>query len=316
MPHAQRLVDRARDVVDELTGLTSIAFTHYWQGRHLLAQECLDRALPLYRTDTFQRYAREYGYDGGIFAFGYAMWNLWALGKAELAEARYAEMLQHAGRSPDPHALAASLSWGMSLAEARRDPRELSLRAQRLVEVANEQKLYLWLAVGLCGLGAAQTLTGKPDAGVEMIGQGLDVARLIGARTVESYYRVQLLHARLQQRAVDEGLACAEETLALCRDGLAQCHTGEVLRLKGELLRAGGRHDEGLALLREALAFSQGTGALGWELRAAVSLARALADAGARDGARGVLEPVYRRLEEGLDDGDALEARALLDDLG
>jgi tetratricopeptide (TPR) repeat protein len=142
------------------------------------------------------------------------------------------------------------------------------------------------------------------------------VARLIGARTVESYYRVQLLHARLQQRAVDEGLACAEETLALCRDGLAQCHTGEVLRLKGELLRAGGRHDEGLALLREALAFSQGTGALGWELRAAVSLARALADAGARDGARGVLEPVYRRLEEGLDDGDALEARALLDDLG
>ena len=46
------------------------------------------------------------------------------------------------------------------------------------------------------------------------------------------------------------------------------------------------------------------------------SLARALADAGTRDGARGVLEPVYRRLEEGLDDGDALEARALLDDLG
>ena len=34
-----------------------------------------------YRGDEFQRYAREYGYDGGIFSYAYAGWNLWALGQ-------------------------------------------------------------------------------------------------------------------------------------------------------------------------------------------------------------------------------------------
>jgi predicted ATPase len=93
------------------------------------------------------------------------------------------------------------------------------------------------------------------------------------------------------------------------------CHQGEVLRLRGELLRADGRASEALATLREALGFSHGNGALGWELRSAVSLARLLAEQGKRAEARAVLEPVYRRLDEGLDDGDVLEARGLLDAL-
>jgi TOMM system kinase/cyclase fusion protein len=316
LPHARRLAEHPRDVVDELTGLATVAFRDYWHGRHVEAQALLERAIPLYRQEAFRRYAREYGYDGGIFAFGYATWNLWALGKPERAETAYAEMMEHAGRSPDPHALAAALSWGTALSEARRDVRELALRAQRLVEVAGEQKLYLWLAVGLFGMGAVQTLTGTPDAAVDTIGQALDVTRLIGARTLESYYAPHLLHARLQQGRIAEGLALAEQTLALCRDGLAVCHTGEVLRLQGELLRADGRPDEALATLRKALAFSSTNGALGWELRAATSLARALAERGDSRAARGVLAPVYRRLDEGLEDGDALAARGFLEGLG
>jgi tetratricopeptide (TPR) repeat protein len=314
-PHARRLAEQPRDVVDELTGRATIAFTEFWRGRHAAAQVLLDQAMPLYRQDAFRRYAREYGYDGGIFVFGYSTWNLWMLGKPERAETAYVEMLEHASRSPDPHALAAALSWGTALAEARRDVRELALRAQRLVDTAGEQKLYLWLAIGLCGLGAVQTLTGTPDAAVETIGQGLDVARLIGARTVESYYGIYLLHARLQQRGIAEGLALADQTVATCNETLAMCHQGEVLRLRGELLRADGRASEALATLREALGFSHGNGALGWELRSAVSLARLLAEQGKRAEARAVLEPVYRRLDEGLDDGDVLEARGLLDAL-
>ena len=51
-------------------------------------------------------------------------------------------------------------------------------------------------------------------------------------------------------------------------------------------------------------------------MRAAVSLARLLADQGRRDEARELLAPIYGRFSEGFDTPDLREAKALLDGLG
>lgn len=52
------------------------------------------------------------------------------------------------------------------------------------------------------------------------------------------------------------------------------------------------------------------------ELRAAMSLARLLAERGRRDDARGALAPVYGWFTEGLDSADLVAAKTLLADLG
>ena len=55
--------------------------------------------------------------------------------------------------------------------------------------------------------------------------------------------------------------------------------------------------------------------AKGWELRAAMSMARLWRDQGKREEARELLAPVYGWFTEGFDTLDLKEAKALLDEL-
>jgi predicted ATPase len=57
-------------------------------------------------------------------------------------------------------------------------------------------------------------------------------------------------------------------------------------------------------------------GALFWELRVALSLARLLRGQGRSADAGGILQPVYDRFTEGFETADLRSARALLDALG
>jgi predicted ATPase len=65
---------------------------------------------------------------------------------------------------------------------------------------------------------------------------------------------------------------------------------------------------------RTAIAREQRT--RGFELRAAVSLARLLSDHDRRSEARDLLAPVYGWFTEGFDTQDLKQAKALLDELG
>ena len=56
-------------------------------------------------------------------------------------------------------------------------------------------------------------------------------------------------------------------------------------------------------------------GALFWELRIAISLARLLRGQGRSADAVGILQPVYDRFTGGFDTADLREARSLLEEL-
>jgi hypothetical protein len=68
--------------------------------------------------------------------------------------------------------------------------------------------------------------------------------------------------------------------------------------------------------LRQALAVSRQQDARGWELQAAVCLARLWLDRGDRGAASDLLAPIYRWFSEGFDTPDLRNARMLLDALG
>ncbi len=97
--------------------------------------------------------------------------------------------------------------------------------------------------------------------------------------------------------------------------GAAGWCSAEILRASAETLLA--RNDpalEGQAEehLRAALAVARQHGALAWELRSALSLARLWQRQGQHHAARELLGPVYRRFSEGFDTPDLVEADALL----
>jgi predicted ATPase len=68
--------------------------------------------------------------------------------------------------------------------------------------------------------------------------------------------------------------------------------------------------------LKKALDVAQEQGALFWELRAAISLARLRVRQDRHDDARQALAPVYDRFTEGFETADLRSARAILESSG
>jgi class 3 adenylate cyclase/tetratricopeptide (TPR) repeat protein len=92
----------------------------------------------------------------------------------------------------------------------------------------------------------------------------------------------------------------------------------EFLRLEGELLQMEEQRPAGEAerRLRQAVDLARRREEKGFELRAAIGLARLLASAGRRDEARAALSGIYGEFSEGFDTRDLSAARALLLELG
>ena len=88
-------------------------------------------------------------------------------------------------------------------------------------------------------------------------------------------------------------------------------------RLEGELMLRGARarRDEAKRCFDEAIAFARARSVKSFELRAATSLARLLAEQGHRDDARAALADVYGWFTEGFDTADLKAAKALLEAL-
>jgi predicted ATPase len=91
----------------------------------------------------------------------------------------------------------------------------------------------------------------------------------------------------------------------------------ELLRIRGELLLLQGadRRKAG-DCFHESLAITGEQGALFWELRSALSLARQLLGEGRPEAARAVLAPPYARFPKGFNTADLVACSALLDRIG
>ncbi len=86
----------------------------------------------------------------------------------------------------------------------------------------------------------------------------------------------------------------------------------ELLRTRADILHAGGEHGEAMSFYLRSLARAKYDGAVGWELRTALSLSRAWNDAGQEGRARTLLESTVELFREGFDSGDVLQAQKLL----
>ena len=91
-----------------------------------------------------------------------------------------------------------------------------------------------------------------------------------------------------------------------------------MLRVKGEVVLLQDAAPQAAAAedyFRRALDWAHRQGALSWELRAAVSLARLLRDQARSAEALALLQPVYNRFIEGFETADLKAAKALLESL-
>jgi predicted ATPase/DNA-binding winged helix-turn-helix (wHTH) protein len=114
---------------------------------------------------------------------------------------------------------------------------------------------------------------------------------------------------------VAQGLAAVDEALGRCEARDERWYQAELLRIKGELLLHESRHHSVAAAEQHfdrAFEVARSQGALFWELRTAISLARLRTSQDRRDDARQVLASACGKFTEGFAMSDLRTAKAML----
>ncbi|MES1210905.1 MAG: hypothetical protein ABUL63_01095, partial [Acidobacteriota bacterium] len=242
-------------------------------------------------------------------------WVLWILGDPEAAIRKRDAVLATVEALRSPFQLGFTLLFDMILWHALRDHEAVAGVAERLMSLATEQEFPFLRALALCGQGWAACQRGALVEGSAQIQDGLDQHWATGSRLPRGYWQSYLIEAHLAAGRLAEGLAATREILARSETQLDVFFDAEILRLQGELLHASGDSGAAEAAFLKALEIARGQGARAFELRAAASLGRFLADQGRAWEALPALSAACQAFRGGLATRDLTAARDLLDRL-
>ena len=182
-------------------------------------------------------------------------------------------------------------------------------------DLATRHALEVWEVWAQCFEGAMLIERGDHRAGSQLLQVALE-------RLPEPafHHHLSLLLAELASGLGGagqgaEGLVVVDKALERAEETEAGWCLAELLRTKGELLLLG-RVPAAVATaeqcFHQALDVARRQGALSWELRAAMSLARFCRGQQRVSQARKLLAPVYRRFTEGFGTADLVAAKSLL----
>jgi class 3 adenylate cyclase/predicted ATPase len=296
----------------QLVGMTLIVI-----GDYRTALTHLDCAVGLYEPEEYQELAHRFGGDPGVRALSIRAWALWHAGRFDEADKASREALQKARQSVHLETLAYGLCYSCLTAVSARRVVEAEHLANELTSFAQEHGFALLYGYGLILQGWVMAQRRPGGAAVERIRDGLAATRAAGSHFHEPIILGMLAEALGLAGEAKKGLEVIVEALASAKNSGARGNDAELHRLRGNLLARLPSSDrtEMEASCRLALAVAREQGARGFELRAAVSLARLLGAEGRRNEARDLLAPVFGSFTD-FETSDLKGAKALLDELG
>jgi predicted ATPase len=248
---------------------------------------------------------------GPTTTFGFASWNAWTLGRADVAREREARLM--ALKNTTQYVRAWSAWYAAFLRLRLREYEQAEALAAQALELGEQLQFTLLLAMAPITLGVARSRLGRAAEGIELMRRGIAGLLEIGSRLTVGLATAELAAALGREGATVEALETVERALRANPEELV--YQPEILRIRGELRLKQGQTELAEADFREAIALAQKMGAKAYELRATMSLARLLASKGRRDEARAILAGIYNWFTEGFDTADLKEAKALLDEL-
>jgi predicted ATPase len=242
---------------------------------------------------------------------------MWALGYPEQALKRGEAAIELSEALSHPPSLAFALGVVCYFHQYRREAQTARGFAERLIALSAEQGFAHWLAQGRIAHGWASAALGRHEEGIAELREGLGGFRAIGVEVLRPHGLCLLAEACMEAGLGDDSLRALSEALEAAKEyDIRHCES-EIHRLKGEWLlrRDNSSIEEAEGCFQHAIEIAKQQSARSFELRATISLARMLRDAGCRDKTRAVLTRVYNWFTEGFGTADLKEARALIEDL-
>ncbi len=311
------LAAKRSETNDFLTGERMIGTSHYYLGDFLSARRHLERVLAHSAALADKRQIVRFEVDQLVAARSYLARTMWLQGLPDQAM-RTAE-----SGVADAQAIDHAISLGLALAMAACP---IALRAgdlavaehyvEMLLDHSTKHNLPRWRAFGRSYQGVLFIQRGDLGIGLRLLRAGFDELGAAGA--VPRFFTLRMAEALGRAGQVVDGLAAIEEAIVRSERSEERWATAELLRIKGELFllqNAPGAAPAAEGHFRLALDWARRQGALSWELRCAMSLARLLRNLARSNEARELLAPVYDRFTEGFETADLKAAKALLSDL-
>jgi len=313
-----RVAHRAGDAADVLVGDRLIGNTMHHSGNQQLAQRRLQRVVDRYVAPSDHRHTIWFLHDQRLMART-ALARVLALQGSMGTAIQNAQASLQAAQATD-HKLSVCYALGEAVCPIALLTGDLATAARSVAmlnDLVAEHSVTVY-SVGPCLEGELLIKRGEFAAGSSVLRTALDRYPTTGARRHNSWFLSVLAEGLAGAQRLTEAFAAIEDALAQSdRHGQHWC-IAELRRVKGELLLQ--RSDEKSIsaaedCFRAALDVAREQGALFWELRAALSLARLRIRQDRQNAAREILAPVYDRFTEGFATADLRVAKALLDEL-
>jgi predicted ATPase/DNA-binding winged helix-turn-helix (wHTH) protein len=190
----------------------------------------------------------------------------------------------------------------------------------RLIEVANRFNAQVWVTSGHFLKGKLLVERGEYAQGLLVLRDAFETCDRTGWHISYAEFKGALALGLAGTRRLDAALVALDDAMAADREG-ADGHgwyAPELLRIKGEVLLQQAADQFALAAedcFNQAAQIAHEQGALFWELRVALSVARLRVSQGRRHEARAPLASVYDRFTEGFATADLQAARTMLEAL-
>ena len=285
------------------------------RGEFAQARTHLEQGYALYDPTKHRGLTFLYGdHDPGVCCRTIEAGRLWLTGFPDQALSAIEDAVRLARQGAHPHTMGRAICYAAVLHYWRGEIDAARARAGEVVALSDQHGIFTFFSVGAKLL--AHLVAGARPGLDEL---GAELARLQTGGVLTRRVLLAMLVAEAYGGAgqPDRGLDVLAGALKAVEAGAERHYESEVHRLRGELLLAVGRGAEDAeACFRRAVASTQAIGGRSFELRAATSLARRLADRGAPVEARAALAPVLGAFTEGHHTRDLRTARALLAEIG
>jgi predicted ATPase/DNA-binding winged helix-turn-helix (wHTH) protein len=180
-----------------------------------------------------------------------------------------------------------------------------------LIDLATRNALEGWVARGRCFLGVLLIRRGEVAQGVTILRTAMDDLRAAGSTAESPAFGSVLAHGLAQTGRMDEARATIEEAIGRSETTGELWCMPDLLQVRAEVLHLAHTDDATVeAIFQRSQAVAAQQGALSYELRTALDLARFRRGGGAE--AQTMLASILARFTEGYAAGDLQAARALL----
>ena len=240
LDHSREFVSLAQSQSDS----RMLATGHWLVGRVLItigdyraATLHLERAVATYRAGEHPPFDPRFGADIGVTAIAGWALALWHGGYPNQAFEAASEALRLARQLRHPHTLAYALLIVGIAAISARNTAAAEDLAKQLIAVADEHRFAFFSGCAQIFQGWALAQRGNGRAAVQRIREGLSAAEATGWRSHEPGFLGLFAEALALAGSVGDGLAILAEALATAEESGARGADSELQRLRGDLLQ-------------------------------------------------------------------------------